>query len=332
MKPKISIVVPVFNVEPYLKKCIDSILNQTFKDFEVILVNDGSTDNSGQICNEYLDMDARIKVIHNKNGGLSSARNAGLSVSKGEYVGFVDSDDYISENMYEILYHHVIEAASDIVVCDLLPVEEGESHDANQVDPECTVCHYTNTQALHKLYDAKSTFVYAVNKLYRRSIFNDVAYDKGRLYEDEFIIHQLLYKSEKVTYIQATLYFYVQRAGSIVNSSFSVKKFDRVYALKQREVFFRNKNLPELHQKALKHYMEVFFWYYYLARQDLKEAGQEREELKKTFNDSLYSLMKHREIGLKQKAMFLVFRVNPALVEWIKNWSVFQGREHHSKI
>ena len=119
---KISIIVPVYNVESYLSNCIDSILNQTFKDFELILVNDGSTDKSLEICKHYKNMDDRIFIIDKKNGGLSSARNAGLDIIKGEYIGFVDSDDYIHPQMYELLYKQIIENEADISMCEFKKV------------------------------------------------------------------------------------------------------------------------------------------------------------------------------------------------------------------
>ena len=117
-RPIISIIVPVYNVESYLERCINSILNQTFKNFELILVDDGSTDKSGEICDSFAGYDKRIRVIHKKNGGLSSARNVGLDVSIGKYIGFVDSDDWIDEFMYEKLYRNMIKTKSDIVICN----------------------------------------------------------------------------------------------------------------------------------------------------------------------------------------------------------------------
>src|SRR5690348_8514297 len=126
MNPKISIIVPIYDVQKYLFKCIDSILAQTFTDYELILVNDGSPDSCGEICNEFAKKDKRIKVIHKKNGGLSSARNAGLEIAKGEYIGFIDSDDFIHNKMYEILYQNALFHSSDIIICDFLKVNEGE--------------------------------------------------------------------------------------------------------------------------------------------------------------------------------------------------------------
>lgn len=124
---EISIIVPVYKVEPYLRKCVDSILAQTFTDFEVILVDDGSPDNSGKICDEYASKDSRVRVIHKKNGGLSSARNAGIDVARGKYLGFVDSDDYIEKDMYELLYDNIVKEQADLSICGIYDVYEGKN-------------------------------------------------------------------------------------------------------------------------------------------------------------------------------------------------------------
>ncbi|EGP5489252.1 glycosyltransferase, partial [Enterococcus faecium] len=123
---EISIIVPVYKVEPYLRKCVDSILAQTFTDFEVILVDDGSPDNSGKICDEYASKDSRVRVIHKKNGGLSSARNAGIDVARGKYLGFVDSDDYIEKDMYELLYDNIVKEQADLSICGIYDIYAGK--------------------------------------------------------------------------------------------------------------------------------------------------------------------------------------------------------------
>jgi glycosyltransferase involved in cell wall biosynthesis len=124
---EISIIVPVYDVEKYLKKCVDSILNQTFKDFELILVDDGSPDNSGAICDQYAEKDSRVRVIHKENGGLSDARNAGIEVARGKYLGFVDSDDFVNEDMYKQLYTSIIENNADLSICGIFDLYEGKT-------------------------------------------------------------------------------------------------------------------------------------------------------------------------------------------------------------
>jgi glycosyltransferase involved in cell wall biosynthesis len=321
MDMKISIIVPVFNLEHLLPKCIDSILDQSFKDFELILVNDGSTDKSDEICDQYANKDQRIKVIHKQNGGVSSARNAGLEAAKGKYIGFVDSDDYINKHMYEILYNKAIKYSSDIVICGYEEVYEGQYHTTDKLESNNVNKHFNNVDALKQMYLNKLlyiTFVVPWNKLYKRSLFQDVKYKVRNIYDDETVIHKVLYNSTKITYTDSRLYYYTQRDGSQMNSSFHIKRFDKVYALKDREVFFRKRYEFDLHQLALKHYMDMFFWYYYLAKTNLDNIDSELKALKRTFDLSLIHLLKHKKISWKQKFMCTLFCMNPYLFEFVK--------------
>lgn len=325
MEIKISIIVPVYNLEKLLPICIDSILDQTFEDFELILVNDGSTDKSGEICDEYSNQDTRITVIHKKNQGVSSARNTGLEVAKGDYIGFVDGDDYINKYMYEILYKNASKHSSDMVICSYKNVYEGQLHATGKIDSIANKQHLNNIESLKQMYLNKSSYIsYVVpwNKLYKKCLFAHIKYEVGNIYDDETVAHKLLYNSRKVTFIPTKLYYYLQRDGSQMNSTFHIKRFDKVYALKAREVFFRKKNEFEIHQKALKHYMEMFFWYYYLAKSKLNYIDNDLKQLKNTFDQSLISLLKHKEIGRKQKIMCVLFSLNPKLFEYIRDFKI----------
>lgn len=318
MEINLSIIVPVYNLEQLLPKCLESILVQTFKEFELILVNDGSTDKSGKICDDYANKDERITVIHKKNGGAASSRNAGLQIAKGKYIGFVDSDDYINKFMYETLYNNAIEHKSDIVICDYLKVNIGHDYNTTQADLDYKVKHYKNTEALNEIYTEKSKYIMFIvpwNKLYRRSLFDNIKYDVNNMFDDETVAHKLFYNSRKITYFDSKLYYYVQRNGSLMNSSFSIKRLDKVYVLNDRATYFRNKNEYELHQKALKHYMDMFFWYYYLAKSNLSNIEQELKDMKRMFDRNLIDLLKLKGISWKQKVMCVLFSLNPSLFE-----------------
>ncbi|MGP4106334.1 glycosyltransferase family 2 protein [Virgibacillus sp. L01] len=325
MQPKISIIVPVYMVEQYLEKCIDSILLQTFTDFELILVNDGSPDNCRSICDSYAMKDQRIKVIHKENGGPSSARNAGIEIACGEYIGFVDSDDYIHERMYEILFDIASKNLSDIVVCDYYKVKNSETHE-DGLNPGYTetkgFVNYTNLQVLNLLIDSNlGTFIVAWNKLYRSSLFNYLKYIEGRVYEDLFLAHKIIHKCTKITYTPFKLYYYLQREGSIVNSQYTVEKFDKLYAMKDRANFFRNIKEYQLYEEAIRQYTEVFFWNYYKAKQELPHIRDELNLLKKTMDESILLIMKNKLISWKQKIMILLFVINPSLHEFCKKAS-----------
>ncbi|WP_130858651.1 glycosyltransferase family 2 protein [Gracilibacillus phocaeensis] len=320
MTIEISMIVPVYNLEKFLPKCIDSILAQTFQAFELILVNDGSTDASGELCDAYAKRDKRVKVIHKENGGVASSRNAGLEMAKGRYIGFVDNDDYINEQMLELLYTNAMKYDSDMVACDFVKVNEDQLVDRKCASDDYKIQHFTNIEALHQIYETNAlTFICPWNKLYKKSLFQDIRYEVGNINDDETVVHKLLDKSEKTTYIQTPLYYYVQRKDSQIHSLAYSIRFGAVSALKDREVYFRKRKLASLHQKALKHYMEKFFWYYFLAKSDSTDRRQALKMMKRSFDRTLFYLLLHKEMGWKQKVMCVIFCVHPSLFERINH-------------
>ncbi len=246
----ISVIVPVYNVEKYLERCINSIANQTYKDIEIILVNDGSTDGSLEICRKYAAADNRIQVIDKPNGGLSSARNAGIAVAKGEYIGFVDSDDYIRPDMYEKLYSRITAAEADIAVCGYRWVDEkGVDLPGYASIVEDEVCSkdeifvkFTNNNYFY--------YVTAWNRLYKKRLFDSVKFPEGKLHEDEFTAHLFYDRCEKIACCKDRLYNYVQRADSIMSSVYSHTRLDALEAFIQRMEYFVSKGK----------YTEAEFW------------------------------------------------------------------------
>ena len=223
----ISIIVPVYNVEKYLKKCVYSILNQSYKNLEVILVNDGSTDNSGKICDELSREDSRIKVYHKDNGGLSDARNYGVAKANGEYVGFVDSDDYIDQYMYENLYKAIRKYNTQIAECGitrvyknnkLRPHYDGEEYSL-VVDREGYLKEYLENR---KVYGA------AVCKLLSIDLAKVLKFPDGKVYEDVFYTLELLKKVDKYTLISGNYYYYYIRGNSITTKTFSSRDMDYI--------------------------------------------------------------------------------------------------------
>ena len=226
-KPLLSIIVPVYDVERYLPKCMDSILAQTFTDFELILVDDGSPDNCPALCDAAAAKDARIRVLHQKNGGLSAARNAGLDVARGEWIGFVDSDDYIAPEMYETLYKAVQSTGADLALCDYVKVDE--------TGALCTQTHVavpqkslTGRELLQKAY--WTTVQIACNKLYHRTIFAQLRYPVGKLNEDFFVIPEICLNTQKAVVVPDVLYYYVQRGDSIMGKSRTLRHYDAAEA------------------------------------------------------------------------------------------------------
>lgn len=231
MNPILSIIVPVYNVEEYLPKCLDSICNQSFKDFELILVNDGSTDNSYNICNAYSKKDKRIIIVNKQNGGLSSARNAGIELATGEYIGFVDSDDWIDLDMYELLINNIKKNDADIAICNDKKVVNKNVLSSTNTNK---VRVYSQEKAIEALIEGVHFQEYAWNKVYKRTLFTDIRFPEEKLYEDVFVMYKLFLKSCKIIHIDSAKYYYLQRNGSILNSCFSIKKMDLIEACEKR--------------------------------------------------------------------------------------------------
>lgn len=308
--PKISIIVPVYNVEKYLEKCIESILNQSFTDFELILVDDGSTDNSGNICDTYKNKDNRVVVIHKENGGLSYARNKGIDISGGDYIGFVDSDDFINKEMYKILYENIILNQADISICKEKKFYEEDNIELNNTENEVVVDVLNSSEVLRKLDNIRTRFVYSWNKLYKKELFEKIRYPENMIYEDEWLSPKLIYKSSKIAYIDRCLYYYRQRQGSIVNSKFRVEKFDKVYALEDNVKFFKKNKEKELHEISTRVYVDTLLWTDKAALSELKDIDKDLKKLRSTINEHIIDIMKNSLFSYKQKILLLIYRYN----------------------
>lgn len=225
----VSIIVPVFNVERYLPRCLESIFAQTHRNIDVILVDDGSTDGSGRICDEAASADARFSVIHKANGGLSDARNAGLEVADGKWVFFLDSDDYISPYCIETMLGVAHASKAEIVECRFASVDDTASIEWARPTSACEL--YRQPEALERFLDYDGTWIMAWNKLYRMALFDEIRFPIGKLNEDEFTIPYLVEKAHVYASLEDSLYAYVQREGSIMHSSFSDRKLDGLEAL-----------------------------------------------------------------------------------------------------
>ena len=209
----ISVIVPVYSVEPYLRQCVDSILGQTFKDLEILLIDDGSPDRCGNICDEYSSIDSRVKVYHTGNRGLSAARNLGLQNASGEYIGFVDSDDWIEEDMYEVLLRLLEETEADVSVCDY--TQEPVSFEKNFY-PEKAV--YNGTNAMIALLNKEINYN-VWNKLYRREMLQGIRFPEGKNYEDIAAMHSIMHVARKAAVIPTVKYHYRVRNESITKTN-----------------------------------------------------------------------------------------------------------------
>lgn len=285
MGEKISVIVPVYNVEQYLERCVDSIISQTYTNLEIILVNDGSTDNSGKLCDELAKKDERIRVIHKENGGLSDARNRGIDEAESDLVGFIDSDDYIDSDMYEVLLKNLNNTDADLSMCAL--------YDVYNNTPEAQVTNketwkLSSEQAIKMVMEAKILSVTAVNKLYRKSLFTDLKFEVGKIAEDAFIMIKLLDKCEKIVATNEKKYYYVHRENSITTQKFSTKFLNVIEAYEQNSNIILEK-YPKLKDVAQ---TRMNWAYFYVLDRLLLDDNYNDKELE---NKLISYLKNHRK-------------------------------------
>ena len=319
--PEISIIVPVYNVEKYLTRCIDSILNQTFTDFELILVDDGSTDKSGVICDKYSKIDSRIKVIHSKNEGAAQARNYGLDIAKGKFIGFVDSDDYINRDMYQILYENINKYNCDICVCGHQSFQDKVK--VSFEDSKEEIIEFDNKLALKNYfldYEDNERVMYTImwDKLYRRELFKNLRFPKGKICEDGYVIYKLLYNSKKIIYINKILYYYLQRSDSISKTKFSLKTLEVYDDWKEIYHFFYEENIY-LSSLAAKFYINKHIrTYNQILESNLN--SMEYEKYKKIIKEDLKKdLIKFFKSKVRARYLFrcIAFLINYRLVRYL---------------
>lgn len=268
--PELSIIVPIYKVEKYLKECIQSILQQTFTDFELILVDDGSPDACPQMCDAIAEQDSRVRVIHQKNGGLSAARNTGIEAARGNWLGFVDSDDFVAPDFYEELYHAAVSAGADCSICSVqLTHEDGSRMDT---PPQWKVYGggYTGEDVLKTItWQDNVPYLVAWNKLYRREVFRTLRYPVGRINEDVFVFAELFDTIKKVACVEQPLYFYRRRTGSIMQSKCTLRSLDEFWGMVECFDYFMAHGYKELLSAAEKRiFAKLTGVYYRLSAQE----------------------------------------------------------------
>ncbi len=236
-QPLISVIVPVYKVEAYLDQCVTSIINQTWKNLEVILVDDGSPDACGAMCDVWAERDNRIKAIHKENGGLSDARNAGLDIAAGDYIALIDSDDVADVNMLQLLAQALEQTGADIAACDYVKFETCDALFGPAAATAPAI--YDTAQALEELLLERGFHYTVWNKLYRRNIFDGLRFEVGKLHEDVFFTYQAFGASQKIAKIDLPLYGYRQRSGSIMGTAFSLRNLDSLDAREHQLAYMR---------------------------------------------------------------------------------------------
>ena len=256
-QPLISVIVPVYNVENYLNKCVDSIVNQTYKNLEIILVDDGSTDKCPEICDEWAKKDSRIRVIHKENGGAGDARNAALDTVKSPLIGIVDSDDYILPDMYEKLYNALIENNTDLSVCTYSLFDMYDNPLPRQrIMPEFHCKVVSREEALNTFTNPEygSEYDFLWTKLYKSEVFNEIRFPKGNKHDDTATIHRIIGVCNKIALLNETLYMYRKHDKSVMGilnkKYFDIHEFhDREFIAQDRYNYFMSINRPDLAEK-----------------------------------------------------------------------------------
>ena len=276
-KALISIIIPVYKVEKYLEKCIQSVINQTYENLQIILVDDGSPDNCGKICDEYAKKDHRIEVIHKSNGGLSDARNKGLEIAKGEYIGFVDSDDYIEADMYEVLYNLLKQYNADVSICNFYTVSQGKIAIKNA---DNGINEYNRIEILKEILLDRNIQSYAWNKLYKKELFDEIKYPIGKKYEDIGTTFYLLEKCNKVVVTGKSEYYYINRQDSIVNNVTESTITDYIELIMQRYDYIEEniKELSSYNKDYLKRILKT-------AEKDIKSLNEVGDYTKKKYEE-----------------------------------------------
>lgn len=284
--PLISVIVPVYKVEEYLNKCVDSILTQTYRKLEIILVDDGSPDNCPTICDEYAKCDRRVIVIHKENGGLSDARNAGIEIARGEYIGFVDSDDCILPDMYEKLYNALKMNDADMSICNYLKVDKNGSVRYSDRKSHMKTEVITPKEAMEKLFEEHiGCYVTVWNKLYNRNILENLRFEKGRLHEDEFFVHHAFGKCKKIACIEDGCYLYLQRNDSIMGNEFGIRRLDAGIAMLDRYFFFKDEYPTLAKRQAVRVYAGAVAA---LKREHFRKLSDDYQKMVKNAFDVLY--------------------------------------------
>ena len=306
----LSIITPVYQVEQYLPQCLDSILAQTYPHWELILVDDGSKDRSGEICDEYAKKDGRIRVIHTENRGAGAARNTGFAHATGEYVVFVDSDDYISENMIERLYMTIHKSKYDLVVCNFLRAYPDGKNDFTTQFPDMEI---SGREVLAHWKTQKNYGLWTVpwSKIIRKSILDQVKFPEGKYFEDEFFSDQLFLRCDRVRVIPDSLYVNRVRTSSTMNSQKTRNYLDLIDAFQARIELYLEQSLPvdEVY-KILIYLLEP-----YSKCASARFQGQDRERLRqaRAFIWNTSRLLMKKELSLVKKGSLLAIGVCPSL-------------------
>lgn len=281
--PSITAIVPVYNVEKYIHRCVDSVLSQTFSDFELILVDDGSPDNCPAICDEYAAKDSRIRVIHQSNQGLSAVRNNAVKVAATDWVIFIDSDDVIHPQMLEHMYAAVCKSGAKICVCSVVEAESVPDGFAAPVDGAYSAWNYSEANIEKLCHTGRQKYWIGCAKLVRREIVEKLPFAVGRINEDNAVVFKWFYEANVVAEMEHPYYFYWVNPIGITKSQFTLKKLDVLWAYREQIDFYDSIGYMRMKRRMCVQYLETAAWYSGRVRNELnnyKKAAQIRREMR----------------------------------------------------
>lgn len=308
----ISVIIPVYNIEKYLGRCLESVVNQTYRDLEILLIEDGSTDGTLDICKSYAARDSRVRIIDNPGKSVGSARNLGVQASQGTYILMVDSDDYIRQDMIEVLYNGLVDTAADMAVGDFIRGTEMQYTFPSGVQKTEVI---TPGEALHRIYENdhnKLRYVVPWIKLYKKKLFEQVSYPDDKIFEDIYATHHLYDQCHSIVVIDAVMAYYFQRPDSIMNHTFHLKKLDYLGAMEDRIAFFQEKKMEDLAQVAYDELLDSLVWEYSRVRDLLHDTQAQKgilELFRTYYRQGLYS-----QKGTHSKGFMRMFALNPELI------------------
>ena len=309
LNEKISVIVPVYKVEKYLHKCVDSIISQTYENLEIILVDDGSPDNCPQICDEYAKKDSRIRVIHKENEGISATRNTGIQAAQGEYIGFIDSDDYVAPQMFEKLYNAIKKHDADISICNFYYTDDnGNILDKDDIRLPIKDEYISGNKVLSEKFfmDKRHYWIVPWNKLYRREVLKNVKYPVGKVHEDEDVAAHI-YHGNMVECISDRLIYYVQRQGSIMSEKDSEKCINKTEAFINLSKFYienkYNNEVIFISLNTINQYMKNNYVY---LKSRKKENGYNVKEYRKILKKCIF-----KDFNMMQILRFVLNYIDP---------------------
>lgn len=308
--PKVSVIIPVFNVENYLERCLKSVINQNFKNIEIIIINDGSTDKSFDICKQFAESDKRIILISQKNRGVSAARNAGINISTGKYLSFVDSDDFIAPDMIEFLVNNLEKNDVDIATCGMYDCYIQNNNKIKKI------CNKNKNnygiinlrEALQEIFINGKVSLFIYDKLYKRELFNNLRFSENIIYEDAEIMPKIITRASKIFYNFAPKYYYLRHENSLTSSKFNLRDLDIIKISKKNFEFIKNN-----YNFALKQAEFRFFWSYLALIDKIiwSDANfQEFKNILKFVKKNKFSIISNKYFTLKRKMLFVLLLVN----------------------